>query len=148
MATVLSQISSFLRVWPIPSHNLLEQLLKLDGRNAAYYVLHSVQWYNGTVYSVHFHWDLKKCFNPCQILFWRKENNLLNQTIVKNYLTIHEICMYSMKLQCCTVYSVQASVFKTAFHYDMRNFCQSGWVSPLSIWGNLWESSPVGGGWK
>ena len=30
MAKVLPQLSSFIRVWPIPSHNLLEQLLKLD----------------------------------------------------------------------------------------------------------------------
>ena len=30
MAKVQSQLSSFPRVWPIPSHNLSEQLLKLE----------------------------------------------------------------------------------------------------------------------
>ena len=53
MAKVLSQLSSFLRIWPIPSHNLLEQLY--------------------TDHCVHCHWGLTN------ITF--RSNNLLHEPI-------------------------------------------------------------------
>ena len=64
---MLSQLSSFLRIGPIPSHNLSEQLLS--------WIIHRY-----TVHCcVHFHSDLsKKCFDPIAKLcmFRKKEKKI------------------------------------------------------------------------
>ena len=46
MTKVMSHLSSFLRSGPIPSHNLLQQLLNLDEKY--------------TVHCVHCNWDFKQ----------------------------------------------------------------------------------------
>ena len=77
MAKVLSQLSSFLRVLPVPSPNLSEQLMKLEEKR---YKDHCVPC----------HWDFNKCFKPNQTLFWRKEKDCCDQTIAQKiiYLTL------------------------------------------------------------
>ena len=59
-------------VTTIPMHNHLEELFMLEERY--------------TVQCVHWHWDLKKCFHPSQILVWRKNITLFrSNNWTKNY---------------------------------------------------------------
>ena len=69
MANVLLQLSSFLRVSPITSHNLLEQLLNLEEKY--------------TVHYVHCHWDFKKCFYPSQPCLVKKNKGFQIKKIKK-----------------------------------------------------------------
>ena len=80
IATVLSQQSSFYRFGPIPSHNLSEQLLKLE---------ESIKF---TVYIVI--GTSEKYFNPTQTLFWKK--NTVSYKLKYLYLYLNENMLYRM----------------------------------------------------
>ena len=79
MAKALSQLSSFLRFGPVPSHNLLVQMLKLEEK----YTLHFV----------HCHWD-------CQKMLLSQTNPVLEmeKIAMKSYF-------YSKMKICFTVYN-------------------------------------------
>ena len=100
MAKGLSRLSSFLRVWPtIPSPNLSGHLLKLENRS--------------TVHRVHCSWDLEKCVDAFQTLFWKEKNhNLLDQTTVQNLL----LWLYSWKslnkIDCILCDSMNTSLYR------------------------------------
>ena len=91
MANVLSQLSSFLRVWHIPSHNLSGQLLKFEN---------CVQW----------HWDLKKMIlaNSCL-----GETNLICQMeqlykqCVNLVLLIKKMLFRTVGVMCTPLYTLQ-----------------------------------------
>ena len=88
MDKVLSQPSSFLRVWPIPSNNFSGQPVNVGG----------LDWF--TVHYEYLNLDLKKCYNPSQSLFWRGKNSMLDQTTGQKFINF----VLLTKKRCATLH--------------------------------------------
>ena len=90
MVKVLSQLSSFLRVWPIPSHNLSDHLLKREES----YTVHTVYTVTGTF-----------CFGENNIFLYPT----ILQQIIYFILLVKKCCI---KLSALYLYTMNPSLYR------------------------------------
>ena len=113
----MSQLSSFLRIWPIPSPNLLEQLY--------------------TDHCVHCHWGLTNItfrsnnllHEPITVPILSKKRRLLLQNFLKAFFVPLAGCRHSNP-SCCYTAARCAYCATNDLHTE---FCPSTWVNYLHM---------------